>query len=151
MRYLSLILLFSILFTAPAMSQSDPFFDLNDYRWKNRILLIFSPTSSNSVYRNQMKALKGEKAAEGLRERSLLIFRVIEQRGPFLKDLKIPEDQYSDLRKRFNADSRNYAMILIGKDGSEKERYRSAVGLDGIFERIDEMPMRKLEIDGKKN
>ncbi|MFN1835417.1 DUF4174 domain-containing protein [Balneola sp. MJW-20] len=148
MRTFSLVLLFSFLSATPVMSQTDEYFDLNDYRWKNRVLLIFSPNASNADYRNQMKTLKSKTASDGLKERDLKVFRVIHQRGPMLRDLKIPEEKYESLRARYSVDPYTYTMVLIGKDGGEKERFGSAVQLSRIFERIDEMPMRKLEIDG---
>lgn len=140
------LLLTLILVSSTAMSQTDDYFNLEDHKWQHRVLLMFSPNSSDSKYRMQMKRLDSQEAKKGMNERDLKLFRVIENKGISLRDLVIPEDQYESLRNRFNVSSNAYALILIGKDGSEKERYTSAVKASEIFERIDEMPMRKLEM-----
>ena len=52
------------------------------------------------------------------------------------------------LRERYAVPEGAFAVVLIGKDGGEKERYDKPVQPDVLYEVIDAMPMRRREMQG---
>jgi len=51
------------------------------------------------------------------------------------------------LRDRFSVPPVAFRVILVGKDGTEKQRSAEPVSIRSIFDRIDAMPMRQREMD----
>ena len=73
----SLFLLFTLVLTTDmAAAQS---FDLENYRWKNRVLLVFAPDERDGLYQRQT-ALANE-ARAGYRERDLVVVSVFTESG----------------------------------------------------------------------
>lgn len=111
---------------------------LEEYRWKNRLLLILNPTGPETSLHPQIEAFSNY--SEEVAERDLLIFVL---RDNNLTDMKGSEIQmaaenlpYSDYE----------GVVLIGKDGGVKLKEPFLVDPGKIFELIDSMPMRKAEI-----
>lgn len=106
---------------------------LEEYRWKNRLLLVFfegeEPPAS---YLRQKQAF--ESYESGMAERDLLVLDDPEELAP--------------LRQRFGIQPSegSFTIALIGKDGTEKEEYEGFTDLQVIFDRIDQMPMRQREM-----
>jgi hypothetical protein len=136
-----LIILF--LFSAITLkAQNSDFSKQSDYKWQNRVLLIFSPNTYNSDYRDQVDALKKETG--GIKERDLKIFYALEQTSASVKGTLVPEETIDELRSEF-------VVLLIGKDGDEKYRNDEFLTANKLFKEIDSMPMRKLEMDDGEN
>jgi hypothetical protein len=126
--------------TAPSSSDTA---DLDDYRWKNRIVLVFTESEGSQAYREFIGAWKSAK--EGAEERDLLLFQIVGEgtgKGPFGPLQPAEED---DLRKTFASAGRPFEIVLIGKDGGVKSRSEKAE-LAELFELIDSMPMRRAEM-----
>lgn len=71
-----------------------------------------------------------------------------------LKDRDISIEQFSSrglASTQFNINPKEFTVILIGKDGSEKYRSRSPIELNKLFSIIDSMPMRKEEMKRKSH
>ena len=132
-----------MLFTGAAMSQPLQSADLSPYRWQNRLLLVFAPSPENEAYGEQTHLLGGETAA--LEDRDLLVFHLfgnsqgLESASP---------EVAAALRERYNVAEDAFAVVLIGKDGGEKERYRAPVTPETLYSVIDAMPMRRREMRG---
>jgi glutathione peroxidase len=118
-------------------------FDLADYRWKNRIMLLFAPGDNHSSYESFLRAWN-DRAAE-VSERDLLLIRVLEDRESRIGDTQLSGTSAARLRDQFQVDPDSMILILVGKDGGEKLR-RPALGLDELFATIDAMPMRRREM-----
>ena len=101
---------------------------MKDYRWKNRVLLIFGDPTTDK-FQAQKTILAGN--PEGLEDRDMVI---------------LEPPQTITLAKRYKVDSRNFTVILVGKDGGEKLRQQEPVTLDQLFGLIDQMPMRRREM-----
>lgn len=129
---LALILYFS---TSYILLAQNP---LDQYEWKNRILLVFVESQENNEYQVQKEVWLLDKA--GFQERDLLIFEIVSDIAPnfsnediqFLKNTYLPQHPF--------------VLILIGKDGTEKLRSEQLLSNEKLFEIIDAMPMRKQEI-----
>ena len=59
----------------------------------------------------------------------------------------LPPGANRDLRRRFRPEGPGLTVVLVGKDGGEKARYRGVVDPDDIFALVDSMPMRRREIE----
>jgi F0F1-type ATP synthase gamma subunit len=135
-------LLSFILFFAPISSQPADHLqlsDLDELRWKNRIILIFS--NDFDTYKKQLEASSDEIA-----DRDIIWFIVSDSgmvtnyKGSFAEDLSAKIN-----KEHSNSDTK---VILIGKDGGIKAR-ASNLYLSDLFQQIDAMPMRIYEIKQK--
>lgn len=119
--------------------------DLNLYRWKNRLLMVFSPSQDDSNYQSLTEEIQEQR--KGLRDRELLVFEIFEKGPSRLDNSPLPKDSVDFLRKKFSAGQGSFLVILIGKDGGEKmRRQNQKVSLTEIFAVIDGMPMRQREM-----
>src|SRR5688572_20268263 len=91
-----------------------------------RQLLIFEGLGHASSVKQQVKLLKEDPQAVKDRDLELLI----------VKD-------GDALYKKYRVKPAGFAVILIGKDGTEKYRANKVVPLHELFAIIDGMPMRK--------
>jgi hypothetical protein len=121
--------------------------DLGKYRWKNRLMFLFSPSPEVPDF----QTLSGElnRHSDGVRERDLLIFRVLEQAPSSPDSQEITTSEAKSLRRRFGITPGNFTVVLVGKDGTVKLKRQGPTALKDIFGLIDSMPMRRREMQGK--
>lgn len=96
--------------------------DLKDYRWKQRVLLLSAPAADDPLYQEQVARL--DAVLPRLHERDLVIL------------------------SKFGPDP--FTVVLIGKDGGEKLKSADPVTTDFLFALIDAMPMRRLEMQSRR-
>lgn len=118
----SRILITALLITGNIMAQFS----------SHRQLLIFSNEANAHLAQQQLDLLL--KDAAGVKERAIKT-TIVEKESP--------------LFKKYNADTAQYTVILVGKDGFEKYRTNKIIETDQLFSIIDAMPMRRREM--KKN
>jgi hypothetical protein len=147
--FLATVLISGFLFSSISMEVSAQSFDLDDHKWKDRVLLVFSPNTYNFDYRKQVKALN--KSRDGIKERDLKIYHILQETSTSVKGEIIEDDDADYLLSDFGVSSSDFTVILVGKDGTEKLRTNEFLQTDDLFDEIDAMPMRKLEMkdDGK--
>lgn len=109
--------------------------DLDQYQWKSRLLLIFAPSGDDQNYLDQQQLLEGREAE--LAQRDTLVMQLVD--GP-----NQPSTQ--PLRDRFNIAADQFAVVLVGKDGTAKMVEHQPVAIGQVKELIDSMPMRQDEI-----
>lgn len=102
--------------------------NLDSLRWENRVLLVFSPDSSSKSYREQLEIARLHHAA--FAERDLVCVRANSE----------------NMRKKYAVSPKDFAAVLIGKDGGEKFRSPVPVTAAQLFSIIDAMPMRRAEM-----
>lgn len=102
---------------------------LDDFKWKNRLVILFGNDSSKALESQKRILQKHEK---GVKERDILIF---EANDAIKNQLKVSPDFQG--------------LVLIGKDGGIKLKKPFEVPINELFELIDGMPMRKSEIRSK--
>jgi hypothetical protein len=105
--------------------------NLSAYRDKNRVLVVFAPSVTDSRYKKQEALFRGN--ASGLKERDLVRFNVL-------------GNPTTPLRKRYGVKSGEFRVILVGKDGHTAYSTGRPVVPSDLFRRIDRMPMRRDEI-----
>ncbi|MBW4671995.1 MAG: DUF4174 domain-containing protein [Cyanomargarita calcarea GSE-NOS-MK-12-04C] len=123
-------------------------FNLSSQKWKNRVLLVFAPSSDNSAYQEQMQIFSEEKAA--FLDRDLVLVQVLATGESYANGQKIDENSAVELRDRFDVSKNNFRVILVGKDGGAKRQDTVPVKAKAIFNEIDAMPMRQEEMRLKK-
>lgn len=122
---MKLILTFIFLVTLQLKAQN-----LEEYQWRNRLLILFGDSSTEAFLR-QKQLLTKEKAS--LEERAILILEGNRQ-----------------LQEQLQLNAAFEGIILIGKDGGIKLKKPFTVQPEAIFSLIDGMPMRKAEIRSRK-
>jgi hypothetical protein len=105
-------------------------YNLAQYVWKNRVVLIFAPTLTDARLTGQQSILLQHHSE--LAERDIVVLPIVGSDG-------------MRLRNQFRIGPLDFATILIGKDGNEKHRWTDVAPVDQINHRIDRMPMRKVE------
>lgn len=104
--------------------------DLDQYRWQNRVILLFTTDQEATTYRKQVEALNADPGA--LRDRDLVVHTVTKK------------DEV--LWRRYSADGAPFRCMLLGKDGGVKLNETEFVPSRRIFTTIDAMPMRRREM-----
>ena len=108
---------------------------LDDYQWKNRLLLVFATSENNAAYQQQMQLFQGQQ--ESFEERNLIVIQVL---------VSADSNEAAKIREQFNVSPEEFLVVLVGKDGTAKRRDISPVSPKVIFETIDAMPMRRQEM-----
>jgi hypothetical protein len=86
---------------------------------------------------------------DGLRDRDILLFEILEKGESRSGNSPLKKDSAEFLREQFGILPGQFCILLIGKDGKEKRRWESMVGLGVIFSVVDAMPMRQREMKEK--
>ena len=117
---------------------------LDQFQWKNRLILIVSNEKSTESFESQMQVLGALEG--GFDERKLLVIHIKKDQ---FKLINQPNNEWilnSDLYEQFNTQDKNFQTILIGLDGGVKLRRNEVVSKQEIFDLIDSMPMRRAEM-----
>ncbi len=85
-----------------------------------------------------------------LQERDLVVIEIFEEGISRSDGRAITPASAAKLREHFEIEPGASAIILVGKDKTEKRRWESLPALREIFETIDAMPMRQQEIEERK-
>ena len=122
--------------------------DLDALRWKNRVLVLFSPSESDASFQLQKQGLAS--SAEGVVDRDLVILEIMEQGQSRTGNQLLSEKSVQAIRKRFEVQAGTFQVLLIGKDGGVKLRSTEPVSTKDLFGLIDSMPMRQQEMGSRK-
>jgi hypothetical protein len=117
--------------------------DLKQYQWKNRLLVVFAPSPEDAHYQEQLEQLSNN---DELLERDLIAFHVFDGDSGFAGEVRLSEEDVVQLQEKFKVETRAFTLVLIGKDGTEKQRWDRAIQGENLFALIDEMPMRQQEM-----
>ena len=125
-----------------------PEFDLDSLRWKHRVLLLFSPSESDSSFRLQKQDLASRR--QEVLERDLMVLEILEHGESRASDRILSEKAAEGIRNRVGVRSGRFQVLLIGRDGGVKLRSEQPVPVQDILGLIDSMPMRRQEMDSKR-
>ena len=103
--------------------------ELNQYLWKNRIILTFADDEDHPDLIKLKDEMKEHEC--GILTRDLLHFH-------FSNDVKTGNQTTKN--------DQSFRILLIGKDGGIKYESKRSVSLIQLFELIDSMPMRQDEM-----
>jgi len=117
---------------------------LDRYTWSNRLLLIFTPDQNHPEYIAQNRGLASVEA--GLIDRDLVVFRMMPGEAVTIDNNLANASNSAAIYRDFAIETSEFRVLLIGKDGTLKLTRSTAVGTNDLFELIDSMPMRQLEM-----
>lgn len=124
--------------------------DLSVHEWEHRLLLVFTPSLDGDHWAEQQEKWTGFR--DGFADRDLRMYVVGEEgtgrfyTSPDGEPRPLQAESAKALRDRFDVAPGDYAVVLVGKDGTEKRRDQAPVNAEAIFETIDAMPMRRAEM-----
>lgn len=121
--------------------------DLEIYRWKNRILLVFSPTDADPAFKAFDQSISRQ--ISEVKHRDLIVLRIFETGPSFIEEKPLPHEDVENLQTRFRVKPGRFSVILVGKDGGIKLLREDQAELKEIFDLIDTMPMRQQEMKQK--
>jgi len=122
---------------------------LEKYKWKKRPLLLFSPSEEDPAYLRQKEILQAN--AQGIRQRHMVVVELVGPDKVYIDGTLQKRRQGQALRKRYEVSPASFAVMLVGKDGTEKNRSATPVPMEELFGLIDQMPMRRQEMRGENN
>jgi len=105
---------------------------LDELRWKNRVLVIVGPGSDAAV-RRQREIY--ESSADGMVERQIVLAEVIDD-----------SERSRQIRSALSADDKRFHVFLVGKDGRTAVSSEKPIPAEELFRRVDAMPMRRDEM-----
>lgn len=117
--------------------------ELSEYRWQNRLLLIFAPSAAAPEVMAQRQRFAEQSTA--FADRELLTFYLFDQGMGEADHYTVDPRATADLRDHFDVTA-DFAVVLVGKDGGAKDRFTQPVAPDEIYALIDAMPMRQREM-----
>jgi hypothetical protein len=118
--------------------------DLNRYKQKYRLIILFSPSPDNEQYQSFKAQIPNQR--DEIIDRDILIFHIFETGKSRTGESFIDSNSADSLRNRFSIRPGGFTVILIGKDGDEKWRRESLAELGEMLALIDSMPMRQMEM-----
>lgn len=118
--------------------------DLDDYRWRNRLLFLVAPEVADPVVEQVRDRLK--RRHEELVDRDLLVFQLFIRGQSLAGRCPISTVKAEQIRARLGVTSDEQLLVLVGKDGGVKRRAPLLTDLRDIFRQIDSMPMRRDEM-----
>ncbi|MEM1270049.1 MAG: DUF4174 domain-containing protein [Bacteroidota bacterium] len=122
---------------------------LDDYEWKNRVLIVFAPDTLHAAYGDLQVQLEQDHG--GFAERDLVLIQVLDGDLAYAGKEPLQPADARRLRDRFNVAMDSFVTILLGKDGTEKARQRGQADLAALYALIDTMPMRQREMQRQRD
>ena len=129
------------------MAQSQNNVELQDFRWKNRVLVVFAPNASIPALKNVQESV--DRMSAEFEDRNLVLIELVDNDIARINGEDHHENMNKQFRDKFRVAVDSFRIYLIGKDGGIKLKSDGQVELDEIFALIDTMPMRKREMEGK--
>ncbi|MEJ2225867.1 MAG: DUF4174 domain-containing protein [Syntrophobacterales bacterium] len=121
--------------------------DLDQYTWQNRLLFLFATSAEDPAFQSLSREV--DQNLDGIRDRDLLVFRVLSEGLSLLGPQEISPEEAARLRRRFGISPGAFTVVLVGKDGGVKLKRSGQIALSDIFGLIDSMPMRRREMRTK--
>jgi len=143
-----LYILIIALITNDAISQ-----DLKKYQWENRLVLILSQKEDSKAYEQQIAHLIS--LPKELKERKIIVYQVLPDRYKLMNyQKKGKENKWissSLLYDQYGNKEGGFKVVLIGLDGGVKLKSFNLLEVSELFATIDSMPMRRAELENKRD
>ncbi len=118
-------------------------FSLQQYRWKNRVLVVSAPNEGDA----NLQAQQSELALSSVefKDRDLILVTLLDNAVSTIEGRSLTTEEVSTTRASLGIRPGSFAVRLIGKDGSVKLSEETATPMTEIYSLIDTMPMRQRE------
>jgi hypothetical protein len=136
------LVLLAALARAPAPAGAQAVAALRDYRWKQRVLVVFAPDAAAPAYQAQRAELA--RHAADLAARDVRVLFVLDAPPPGDTSAE-PPARARALRRALGVPGAEFRAVLVGKDGGVKRRSRAPLTADALRATIDGMPMGRDE------
>ena len=120
----------------------DRLIHINDLKWINRILIVKNDKEFD-FYKKYDSYLKD------FEERDFILIN-IKGKNTFINNTEMSKYFTKSVFEKINDLNDTKYLILIGKDGQVKNFYSSKIKIENIFYDVDRMPMRKYEMETRK-
>ncbi len=122
--------------------------DLNEHKWKNRVLIIQTSNELSNGYQNQL--IEFINLDQEFKERKLVVYKIIRDKYKMTNyQNKKPDNSWKTSTKLYNNnldEKDSFKVILIGLDGGIKLEQTTILKKEELFRIIDSMPMRMEEL-----
>jgi hypothetical protein len=122
--------------------------NLNEHRWKHRILIIQASDELSDKYRDQLREFND--VDKELKERKLVVYTILGDKYKVMNyQSKISDNSWQPTSGLFGDlldNDYNFRVILIGLDGGVKLEKTTVLTRKELFNIIDSMPMRMNEL-----
>ena len=136
-KHLTLLLLIGLALT------NDNLNHINELKWKNRVLVIVNDRKYD--FSKNIILFKKE-----IDERDFIII-YLKGENSLINEKKMSKSFSESILRKIKRINNNHSLFLIGKDGLVKKSYPFKINLEKIFSDVDKMPMRKFEIQMRKD
>jgi len=119
---------------------------LERYRNNSRPLVIFAPRDTDTRLQQQLAIAAS--SGGGFAERKIVVITAVEEGQSTAAGGGITINDVHMLRNRLHiSDPSRFRVLLVGLDGQVKLSSDEPVQADELFKLIDDMPMRRFELD----
>lgn len=108
---------------------------LQEWDWKNGILLLFAPRRETVPYQQQVDVLTAH--AGWLAERDIVVLEAVGDRALPLGGGLGETLETARLRRAFGVADEDFRIVYLGKDGTEKLRWDEPVEAERLVQSID--------------
>lgn len=131
------------------MSTNSQVQDLSSHQWEDRLILILTENTANETYQQQLDELYSDQ--QGLEDRKLVIYTVLPNQ--FKRDEETDQGwiKSGELHSNYKESDDSFEILLIGLDGGVKLRQDQFLSNRKLFDRIDQMPMRRRELQDNED
>lgn len=133
--------------TSLATGQPAANFDMNDFRWKNRMVVLFAPDAEHPDAVAVLQEV--DSYPSEFLDRDMLLVTAFETGRGSVAGKPLTSGAVAALRKEYGVADGAFRLLLIGKDGGVKLDRTESVRLSELFALIDTMPMRRREMREK--
>ncbi len=117
---------------------------LEDLKWRNRLLVVVHNEASRSTLEHQLEEWQAH--ADEAADRELLLITVDAKGTGTINAAPLGPTSVTEVLERFRPGESDFLVVLVGKDGTEKNRWHKPVPMAQVFLLIDAMPMRQREM-----
>lgn len=121
--------------------------NLSSHKWNDRLVIMMAKNPSNEILQKQISEFK--KSIGGLEERRIVVYLSLPdkyQKGLFNED---NWEKSTAIYQKLKESNSEFEILLIGLDGGIKLRKDKLLQADELFSVIDQMPMRRAEMNSK--
>lgn len=149
---LTLLLLFAMVSLSNQTAQSKQMLpcpggkdaSLDQFRWENRVLVLFAPDLDNESYKSQIERFST--LEEELADRDIVTISIFGNDCSLVNREKITGESAAEIADRLEGTTEIFSIYLIGKDGGVKLERKQVLQPEELFQVIDRMPMRQREM-----
>ena len=126
-----------------AFTDDQPF-QLTDYRWDRRILVLSATSAEDPAFLQQLNELA--LTEQPFESRDMVLVTLLDSPAASAGGQTLSATEVAAAREDLEIKGDEFALRLIGKDGSVKLSRDDVTSMADIFALIDTMPMRRVEV-----